>query len=186
MQKDFTVEKNDLLLMLLYSKGSTGNFNEPVRGVTRLMKLLFLINEQIKNPEKFNFEPYKMGPYSSDVYSAISFFNTFPSSGDPIIKIEKSADSAPDSDSVKFIMEALDDESSLEDGFGNNAKFYLTERGEKLARLVWTQANSDQQRIVESIKTKFAALPLRELLRYVYDSFPSMTTKSTILNSIYD
>lgn len=186
MQKDFTVEKNDLLLMMLYAPGSTGQVNEPVRGVTRLMKLIFLTNEKIKNPDRFLFEPYKMGPYSGDVYSALTFFSTFPSSGDPVLKIERSGHSTQDPDAVKYIIDSADDETTLEDGFGNNAKFYLTERGQKLAKLIWERTDKDQTEIIRMVKAHFSSMPLKQLLKYVYDTFPEMTVKSTIIEQVYE
>jgi uncharacterized protein YwgA len=63
----------DLTLALLYAPGKTGKFGEPIEGITRLQKLLFLL-QQGKGPralvaqaKQYAYQPYKMGPYSPGV-----------------------------------------------------------------------------------------------------------------------
>ena len=38
--------RKDILLLLLYSPGKTGKFNEPIVGKTRLIKMLFLFKKE--------------------------------------------------------------------------------------------------------------------------------------------
>ncbi|MCK5492846.1 MAG: DUF4065 domain-containing protein [Candidatus Omnitrophica bacterium] len=60
------MDKNDILLILLYADGNT-----PIVGTTRFQKLLFLIEQEKKiKPEKesFGFEAYKFGPASKKLY----------------------------------------------------------------------------------------------------------------------
>ena len=68
----------DLLLLLLYAKGSTRAYNEEIPGITRLEKLMYLLlkeggfEEILKND--IHFEPYDFGPYSSEVYDLLEAF----------------------------------------------------------------------------------------------------------------
>lgn len=73
--------KVDLLLALLYA----GKREEatPIEGITRLEKLLFLLKTEEgflstrTDDDTFNFIPFKMGPWSSEVYDEVDFFRIF-------------------------------------------------------------------------------------------------------------
>ena len=62
----------DLLLVLLYSPGKKGEL-EPIEGITRLQKLMFLLqqgkgpSELVKQAQEYEYRAYKMGPYSSEL-----------------------------------------------------------------------------------------------------------------------
>ena len=64
----------DLLIVLLYVPGASGQPGESIKGNTRLQKLVFLLN-QGEVPEaivlaarEFVYAPYKMGPFSKGLY----------------------------------------------------------------------------------------------------------------------
>jgi len=73
----------DLILLLLYANGFKGKQCEPIIGKTRLMKMIFLFDKELK--KKFNlaktisdeafpdFTAYDYGPYSEQVYIDIEF-----------------------------------------------------------------------------------------------------------------
>lgn len=73
----------DLVMLLLYAPGPSGEICEPIQGQTRLMKMIFLFkNElfrrfnlgQVIDDSAFpNFEAYDFGPYSANVYSDLEF-----------------------------------------------------------------------------------------------------------------
>ncbi len=57
---------------MLFVGGKKQRYNEPVAGRTRLMKELFLLRQRAGNlPSFFEFRPYKYGPHSDEVLSAI-------------------------------------------------------------------------------------------------------------------
>src|SRR6056297_1705007 len=64
--------RTDVVFILFY-------FADRIRGETKLQKLLFLIEQeteffkQYEDDVAFNFAPYKMGPFSDEVYSEIEF-----------------------------------------------------------------------------------------------------------------
>src|SRR5687768_17242060 len=67
-----SLKDSDLLLLLLAAPGPTGH-GSAVAGVTRLMKLLFLAGQEagFTHGENFEFEPYRYGPFSRDVYGRL-------------------------------------------------------------------------------------------------------------------
>lgn len=60
----------DLLLLLLYAPGKSNKMNEPVIGMTRLQKELFLIQKLLQDKGikyKYPFMPFNLGPFSKDL-----------------------------------------------------------------------------------------------------------------------
>lgn len=179
-----SVEKTDLLLLLLYSKGQSGKINEPVVGITRLMKLLFLLNEEQKF-DQFNFEAYKMGPFSSEVYPELEFLQSFPTPEKPLVLSKNNIDhqTSITPENLRIIEEALEQESALTTD-EINKPFTLSDIGVKVAGELWQQVSSDDQSKIEQIKSKFGSLTLKELLRYVYKTYPKMTINSEIKDQL--
>ena len=76
--------RKDILLLLLYSAGVTNQINEPIKGRTRILKMLFIFKEEVLkyfkkntgiNDENFyEYFPWNFGPFSSQVYDDITFF----------------------------------------------------------------------------------------------------------------
>lgn len=64
------MKREDLLLTLLYSPGSSKNVNESIEGNIKLMKMIFLIQNELKT-QLYNFVPYDLGPASFEVYDDI-------------------------------------------------------------------------------------------------------------------
>ncbi len=77
----FDIKK--LILYILYLPGKDGKINEPIEGVTRFQKAIFLFEKEIlpklklkkkEDFEEIKFFAYKFGPYSSEVFDSIRFF----------------------------------------------------------------------------------------------------------------
>src|SRR5689334_16416400 len=76
--------RRDVLLLLLYSPGKSGEFNEPIVGRTRLVKMLFLFKTEalehfrrgteINSDNFYEFFPWDFGPFSTQVYDDLVFF----------------------------------------------------------------------------------------------------------------
>jgi uncharacterized protein YwgA len=76
MKENRNVFGSDLLLLLLYAPGPSGEKNEPIKGKTRLQKELFLAQKQLRDEgvsRPFSFMPYDMGPYSKELYNTIDW-----------------------------------------------------------------------------------------------------------------
>lgn len=182
-----SVDKTDLLMLLLYSRGKSGKTNEPIVGITRLMKLLFLLKKE-QNFDQFEFEAYKMGPFSSDVYPELEFLQSFPTPDTPLVlsknHIDPQAPATPATpENFRLIEEASEQESALTSD-EINKPFALSELGIKVAGELWQQVGSDNQAKIEKIKSQFGSLTLKELLRYVYKTYPDMTVNSEIKDQL--
>lgn len=172
------LSKEDLLLMMIYA--GEGEKKE-IKGITRLMKLIFLLNKAIDDSD-FNFEPYKMGPYSRDVYATIEFFNSIPSADEPIIVVENSGGKKINSIEVAKYFKDID---SVSESINANASYVLSDIGIKVAKKVWNDADADLKDKVTKIRKNFGDLPLQKLLKYVYDEYPEMTIRSEIKDYVY-
>lgn len=70
-QNDESRNANDALLLL----ASLHYYKKPIRGRTRLQKLVYLLKTRYGIPFSFNFRPYYYGPYSDELSNLISFLN---------------------------------------------------------------------------------------------------------------
>jgi len=63
----------DVLLLLLYARGKTGQPNENIFGRTRLQKEMFLVQRKLRELYQikglYPFRPYFHGPFSREVYN---------------------------------------------------------------------------------------------------------------------
>lgn len=71
VQNDKSRSSNDALLLL----ASLFYYGKPIRGRTRLQKIIYLLKTRYKIPFSFNFRPYYYGPYSDELSNLISFLN---------------------------------------------------------------------------------------------------------------
>jgi len=174
------LKAHDILLLLLYAPSED---RIGVRGITRLVKLLFILQSRLEYTalefEKFEYKPYKIGPFSDGVYSSIEFLQNFKI---PLIKSSQSRSKKTlnpeewhliDSYPLNELEEFNSDEY--------NSLFELTEEGTALAKYFWDNYLDDnQKRIFNEIKDKYGQLSLRNLLRIVYKDYPEFTTESEI------
>lgn len=181
--------RKDYLLLLLYSEGQKRQINEPIVGRTRLTKMLFLFKEEFLSKFKkgdieempfYEFFPWNFGPFSSQVYEDLKFFQLrgFIETQDD--ETETSAESVAEWEYA----------TELEDGSDSNfteyveQQFRLTDKGCGFAEKLYSVLTPTQRNILREFKAKLASIPLRALLRYVYSEYPEQTTKSTIKDSV--
>lgn len=155
--------RTDVVFILFY-------FAEQIRGVTKLQKLLFLVEQETdffqeyEDDVAFNFAPYKMGPFSDEVYSELEFL------------LQLSA----------IESEPMDNATGLEtsdSALGNNT-FQLTTKGEKIAAQLVEILDPEHEVELREIVMEYNNMGLKELLRYVYTEYPDYTTESEIRDDI--
>ena len=147
------------ILRLLYAPGSGARKKQPIYGITRLMKATFLLHRKMEEnfPDVktgFDFRPDKYGPLDEDVYAAITYLEN-----NGLIAVEDEKEHADQYECVKYS---------------------LTPEGAREARKLYESLPEGQQRLVDWIKKEHAMKPLGELLAYVYNQYPEMTTKSEL------
>jgi len=153
------IHRGIFLLSLL-----SANNSEPIKGRTKLEKLLFLIrNEILANThyEKgyYVFEPYKFGPFTADIF-------------DDVILMED----------LGYI--------TKQDG-REDIIYRITEKGEQKLHQIYQKLPKDIHdqlvdinKKIEKLKKEKNKLSLSTLLSYVYQRYPLYTINSEIKESI--
>jgi uncharacterized protein len=186
--------RKDILLLLLYSPGIGTVVNEEISGRTRFMKMVFLFNREIfpsirkglaiDENRLYPFESWIYGPYSREVLDDLTFFILRGFIEDP----KPSRDEALAESAQEWRRWTADlDESGLDQVEEyNEVAFHLTDKGCQFAAGLWASLTDQQALLIRRFKKKMLSAPLRALLQYVYVSYPEMTEKSIIKESVLD
>ena len=180
--------RRDIMLLLLYSPGVAEEFNEPIVGRTRLMKMLFLFLKEgmhhfqrgadISEERFYEFFPWNFGPFSSQVYDDLTFFTLH-----RFIEVKDTTEDTIPQSAAEWQM-WLTSSSLLSTDEGcqtyREEAFSLTESGVKFARELYSLLSPAQRRFLRTFKRKLSGISLRAILQYVYDNYPEMTTRSKI------
>lgn len=193
-------EKRLALMLLLAAKGSTGRPNEPVDGITRLQKLMFILVQEhkvTKRLKKIDFSAYAFGPFAPELYDEIGFLRNlgYLADGTKLDVGNLSGNSAPARDTdelddagVSFDFLMGDIAQDVPDRY-QTERFSLSEKGldEVKRRLKIVESEPELKDVVtgiEEVKSRFNMVPLRDLIRYVYDKYPEYAVKSVIAKAI--
>jgi len=144
-------------------------YAETIEGVTKLQKLLFLIEketeffQEYKEDVALEFAPYKMGPFSEHVYEELEFLLSL-----------GAIESEPLDDEVPEVVDS-----------GLTGKlFTLTPKGKKIATELESQLKSEYQTELQQVVDEYNPLPLPQLLEYVYTEYPDYAAESEILEDL--
>lgn len=165
--------RSDLLLLVL-KEG-------PILGITKIEKLIFLLlkkagfDERIKG---FDYRPYKIGPFSSEVYDQIELLKDL-----GLIK-EKKIKDLPSGDEA--YMEIIDKQTSggCKVDKTKTKAFLLTEKGKEISNQLFRSLGEKEKEGLEKILNRFGKKPLTKILRYVYKNYEDYTDKSEIKEEI--
>lgn len=145
------------------------HYAEEIQGVTKLQKLLFLIEEETKFFEEyeddiaFNFAPYKMGPFSEHVYEEVEFLRQMKA-----IESKPLATESPSIDDVEL----------------QEKRFIITAKGKKIAKQLAGQLEPEYRTELSDLVEEYNSMTLRNLLEYVYTEYPAYAAKSEILSEL--
>jgi hypothetical protein len=167
----------DVLLVGLHAPGASGKFNEPVFGITRLQKLLFLLwkegNFYKAVPNLYNFKAYDFGPCMDDLYDDLEFCQSI-----NLIRIEEKEEASEyeNGDEVSFMRSLglrMPKPRCRRD-------FYLEPNGKQAAAELYADMTDADRMALGSIKRRFNRMPFFDLLRYVYNKYPKFAEKSIL------
>ena len=133
------------------------NDEEPIEGITRFMKLVFLAQKEKVGEDFYRYKPGQYGPYSKSLY-------------DDIDKLE----------SEGFIRRR---DKRTGDDKNDKQTYELTEKGERtLNRARELPGNDFPEAIegLETVKSQYNEMDLWELLEYVYGEYPEMAENSVL------
>jgi len=182
----------DLLMLLLYVKGHKGETAEPISGKTRLMKMIFLFEKELKR--RFNlgkaidksafpdFEAHNFGPFSKDVYRDLDFLE------------ELGFVRSTQNDLDELTEDEMEEAGYWEElGFEEEGDppsyptlFTLTGVGRSFVEETLLAALTDEQVIaLEEFKARCTSVGLKSLLRYVYTKYPEYAVESIIKDQVF-
>lgn len=184
------VDKTDLMLLLLYAPDHAGVYAAPVHGITRLEKLVFLLEKEgalNSVGEQYEFEPYKFGPFSSDVYDVIQALQ-----GWRLVDVQyRMITDYYESAEAQRLAEDFSDEEDEAQGEASPEQneriayrekiITLTERGKLLGKKLMDKLSAEDWQALTRLKQKYGALSLRHLIAYVYDTYPESAIKSELV-----
>jgi hypothetical protein len=167
----------EFIPILLYVKGKTHRIGEGIHGITRFIKLLFLLDKEtdlgkLVSPF-YEFVPYKIGPFEPAIYQDLKVLELA-----GIVKKETYSYSIPT------------DEKQIDEGFNQNGVstlYTLTDEGMIYAKALidWLDKKDPEIAIkLRTYKTYYAQVPLKKLLDYIYQKYPEYTTESEIIKKI--
>ena len=179
-------------MLLLYAAGPSGKTCEPIQGQTRLMKMVFLFqNELVKQfnlgeviePSAFpQFIAFDYGPYSAQVYGDLEFLVNLQF----VRVVENGQTDVTEEEKREFDYWSATGKADSDLNARNVGRaFELTDRGRRFVEeKLWANFSAAQHQALIEFKQRCASTTLRSLLRYVYTRYEKMTTKSLIKNEI--
>lgn len=171
-------EVDDAIVLLLGAPAKSPLLQDRIEGVTRLEKLVFLIEKETPVGRLLTEEPdfvaHNFGPFSAKVYQAVDML--------------EAAELITDSASLAATREdSWETDEIIGDEPGNDyttRDFELTDLGRRYYRVLIDELPTGTERQVAEFKGRFAGLPLRQLIRYVYTRYDEYTDKSLIRDDI--
>ncbi len=167
------LDREDVLLLLMSALSGCGT-KQPVAGITRLEKMMFLLQKETrlsgKLQNKFNFEPWKFGPFSKEIYEDLDLLASL----DLVEAEEQELPSYAEFTEENNLVESEADEPVVQ------KLFSLTDRGCKVAeKLKGAISDADWAEVMQ-LKKRFEKVPLTRLIQYVYQKYPDTTSKSVL------
>lgn len=172
-------EVDDAIILLLGAPSTVSSLDGRLEGVTRLEKLMFLLERETVFEallsEEMDFAAHNFGPFSSKIYQALNVL----AAADLIVDSSKASKSNDDTwEARELIGRPVEDPYATRD-------IELTDRGRRYYKALISELPPDVEAEISQFKQRFASLPLRQLVRYVYKSYPTFTEKSLIKDDIF-
>ena len=178
----------DLLMLLLYAKGHKGEQCEPVRGRTRVMKMVFLFDKELRrefNLEKVipdsaipNFQAYNFGPFAADIFSDLEFLVEL---GFVQVSLVEGEDPPSDEEQKEYEYWQAGKGGGGESDLEAEERFELTPLGQSFVESeLLNNFSKEQLAVLDKFKARCTAATLDSLLSYVYTRYPEMAKKSKV------
>lgn len=169
-----SLEGSDLVLMLLAAPTNVASARGRVNGITRLEKLLYLVEKETSVADSvegghLRFTAYNYGPFSKDVYEAVELLEESGLLTEERIVDGQTIDSMED----VTVTGAVEADEYVE------RRFVLTEHGHLVANLL-SQHHPGVAKQLTAIKDQYAERSLSGLIRYVYKTYPDSAKNSVI------
>jgi len=172
------LETDDAIILLLGAPGATTRDQGRIEGITRLEKLLFLLERETGAAkwmkEEVGFSSNNFGPFSAKAYQEIE---TLTAAGLVEDSATLSASAEDTWETENIIGEVTPDRYATRN-------LSLTEKGERYYEALLRMLPPEAEAVVSELKQRFGSMALRRLIRYVYERYPEYTNKSIIRDEI--
>ena len=172
------LEIDDVIVLLLGAPTTNRFLQNRIDGITRLEKLVFLIERESSLSELItedsNFIPYNFGPFSEVVYRAVGFLSGYGLVEDSATLVDNTEDSWEE----RYVL-GIDDIDPY-----TTRIFLLTSRGRQYYEVLVDEIPKEMLSEISYLKEQLGTLPLRQLVRYVYLRYPEMTEQSLIRDEV--
>lgn len=165
----------DLILLLLAAPTRWPQAQNRINGITRLEKLLFLIDKECKHAnvsEPFKYIAYHYGPYSKEVYEAVELLEE--------AGLLREHREFTDSD-LDRAEELLYSDTTTEISY--ERQFLLTDDGKAVADYL-AKSHLRLQEQIERLKDQYAGRSLQNLIFHVYNAYPDYAMRSIIRDKV--
>jgi len=194
MDKKEKINGKDLLLLLLYVPGNTGREYEPIRGRTRLTKMIFIFEKEIYKKFEFvkilpanvlpEFKPYKYGPFAKEIYFNIEFFQNIDFINVRYIEYESTDEAKTESEEFVYWEEDIIIDEDTTD-MVQIEEFYLTKTGKEYVKeKIVPILSHNQLEVLKKFKSTLNGISLQKILKYVYNKYPRYCANSEIKEKI--
>jgi predicted DNA binding CopG/RHH family protein len=165
----------ELMVLLLHATNQQGD--SAVRGMTRLQKLLFVIEQKLASQSAFY--AYNFGPFNEEVNDAARALE--------VAGFRRSAE--PDSSgppSFQEMMATVVERATPDDGGSKIVEFALNEHGHEAAERLRRSSPAYEQlfTFVEAIKKEWDTPNVADLVARVYEAYPKYAEKSVIREEV--
>ena len=169
------LEKEDVLLLLLYSM-SGEEAKKSVASITRLEKMMYLLQEETafsgKLQDKFEYEPWKFGPFSQGIYESLDLLFSLDLLD---IEVRELPNYAEYIERDKLELIGMEEEEPVIEKV-----FSLTDRGRRVAEKLKNTLMDKEWKEFLNLKRRFEKVPLTALIQYVYQQYPATTSASVL------
>lgn len=167
------LDKEDTLLLLLLALTEEGAM-EKVRSITRIEKLMYLLQRETqfsdKLGDKFQFRPWKFGPFSREIYDAIDLLESL-----GLVHTEEQELASYVEYTERNDLTGAEQEDPIVEKV-----FSLTGRGAAVAEKLKSLIATEDWNEILKLKKRFERTPLTSLIQYVYHRYPETTDKSVL------
>jgi len=178
----------DILMLLLYSEGKTGKIGEPIEGITRLDKIMYILSQSKEfSPvvqENYEFQADNFGPFAPELFDDIQALKQECIIETSSEKRTKNKIDTADEESVERVFEEEPDMQVSWKKYPLET-YKLTELGMRIAAQLYNNLTQSQREELKRVKGTFGEMSLKNLLYYVYSKAPSsMLEKSKIKKEV--
>lgn len=187
--KERKLRSKDLLLLLLYVRGPSGEIGEPINGRTFLQKMVFLFEKEIYPKFRGNlpiteedmpkFEAYRFGPFSKTIMEDIEFLANL-----GFVEIV-AQDEATEPEEAEYEMWKQTADPSGDLDICVNETFKITEQGKGFVKdCILPELTPNQVEAISMLKINCLRVGLKRVLHYVYTKYPDSAVQSEIRNKV--